>query len=342
MTGRSWWCHRDPRGIGGRPVPWFFCQAPVVSQTATLVRQPIRSLRSSTTNMIRPKPPKRASTQSCRRIARTNIERVGNGCCLVIATRCLQYLERGFCAFHFSLLNSECWKVLSWIPPQAWQRRTSQIWCDFWKRNMVRHEWCFGTDMQNGIYLPPNCIQLSSISIDFCVHLQHVCHQYITQGADLNGWQYFPKPQIPRCMSMSQLCCTQKIHPFHSHDPSCRVQRQRQDQRRRSQKKPRVGGLNAMTFHWCCWSVFGFYVVFIRFYVSFQFTDSMLDYKFLWSQVLLEVRICRRIICTFILHSYGILSWLSKLQMSHVTRLFDIDKKDHGLYSTCACALCHC
>lgn len=161
MTGRSWWCHRDPRGIGG------WSREAFLSQTATFVRQPIRSLRSSTTNMIRPKPPKRASTQSCRRIARTNIERVGNGCWLVISSSYPMFAVLGTWSlcFPFQLLNSKCWKVFWWIPPQAWQRRTSQIWCDFWKRNMVRHEWCFGTEMQNGIYLRPNCHPYALISL---------------------------------------------------------------------------------------------------------------------------------------------------------------------------------
>ena len=94
--------------------------------------------------------------------------------------------------------------------------------------------------------------------------------------------------------------------PFHSHDPwAPRVQRQRQDQRRRSQKKPRVGGLKCHDFPLILLIRFldhsRFYNVLYVYnlWCFFQFADSMLDYKFLWSQVLLEARICRPTICTF-------------------------------------------
>ena len=78
-----------------------------------------------------------------------------------------------------------------------------------------------------------------------------------------------PSPRYPDVWSMSQLCyCTTVDPPFHSHDPwAPRVQRQRQDQRRRSQKKPRVGGLKCHDFP---------LILLIRFLDHFRFYTFMM------------------------------------------------------------------
>ena len=150
-----------------------------------------------------------------------------------------------------------------------------------------------------------------------------------------------PSPRYPDVWSMSQLCyCTTVDPPFHSHDPwAPRVQRQRQDQRRRSQKKPRVGGLKCHDFP---------LILLIRFLDHFRFYTFMMFLSVRRFHVGLQVSLIAGPsggpnLQAHHLHihirSYGILCWLLILQMSHVTRLFNLD---HRLYRTCACVLCHC
>lgn len=150
-----------------------------------------------------------------------------------------------------------------------------------------------------------------------------------------------PSPRYPDVWSMSQLCSTTVDPPFHSHDPQPQGPKTAPRPKEKKPEETKSRGSQCHDFPLILLIRFLDHFRFYTFTVCFfQFASipcwitSFFDRRSFWRPESAGASFAHSYI-----RSYGIVSWLLILQMSHVTRLFNID---HRLYSTCACVLCHC
>ena len=286
--------------------------------------------------MIRPKPPKRASTQSCRRIARTTHRKGWKWLLLGYSHPMFAVLGTWFLCFPFHCWTQNVEKSCDGSHPKLGNAGLPKYGATFEKEI-----WWGMSDASGQKCKMASICHPSVIHIHWFLCTPSTCMSPIYHSGCRSEWMTV-FPQAPDTQMYEHVPAL--LHPKNPPIslPWPQLQGPKTAPRPKEKKSEETKSWGSQCHDFPLMLLIRFWIAETFLYVEygfFQFTDSMLDYKFLWSQVLLEVRICRRIICTFILHSYGILFWLLKLQMSHVTRLFDIDKKITGC-TVCVLVLC--